>query len=146
MSALTPIETANVELVERFWEALGRRDFEAVGAFMAPRGQYIDGPLVDGEEGAFGPAETEARLRLGLEPLDRYELYPGPILARDETVITEHSEAWWWHTGEHHLVRFCSVMEIRNGLVERWWDYLDISQILAVAPSWWVEQIMVGYK
>jgi limonene-1,2-epoxide hydrolase len=139
-------ERENTELVERFWEALGRRDFAAVGAFMSDRGHYIDVPLVGGEDGAFGPAEVEARLRLGLEPLERYELHPGPIVATGDMVITEHSEEWWWNTGEHALVRFCSVMEVRDGKVDRWWDYLDMSQLLAEAPAWWMEHIMGGYK
>ncbi|MFZ4518291.1 MAG: nuclear transport factor 2 family protein [Microthrixaceae bacterium] len=139
-------DDADVALVERFWEALGRRDFDAVGAMMTEDGHYIDVPLIGTEEGARGPAEVAARLRLGLEPLERYELHPGPIVARGGTVITEHSEEWWWNTGEHALVRFCSVMEIRDGRVARWWDYLDMSQLLAAAPAWWMEHVMAGYR
>ena len=40
------------QLVNEFWAALGRRDFDAVGAMMAPEGHYIDVPLVGGEDGA----------------------------------------------------------------------------------------------
>jgi hypothetical protein len=60
---------ANIAVVEGFWAALGRRDFAAVGALMAPEGHYVDVPVIGVDDGAFGPAETEARLRLGLEPL-----------------------------------------------------------------------------
>lgn len=141
-----PGDEADEALVERFWEALGRRDFEAVGAMMAEDGHYIDVPLIGAEDGATGPAEVVARLRLGLEPLERYELHPGPIVARGGRVVTEHSEEWWWHTGEHALVRFCSVMEVRDGRVARWWDYLDMSQLLAEAPPWWIEHVMAGYR
>jgi limonene-1,2-epoxide hydrolase len=139
-------EAANRALVERFWEALARRDFDAVGAFMSPDGHYIDVPLVGSEDGARGPAEVAARLRLGLEPLERYVLHPGPIVAQGDLVVTEHREEWFWGTGEHADVRFCSVMEVRDGQVQRWWDYVDLSQLLGAAPQWWLDHIMAGYK
>jgi ketosteroid isomerase-like protein len=136
----------NVALIERFWEALSRRDFDAVGAFMADDGEYIDVPLVGSPGGgAVGPAQTSARLRLGLEPLSNYVLHDGTIVAQGDMVITEHAEEWHWHTGESHLVRFCSVMEVRDGKVKRWWDYVDLSQLLGAAPAWWLEHIMKGY-
>jgi len=85
-------ETENVALVKRFWEALKQRDFDAVGAFMADDGHYVDVPVKDVDEGARGPAETAARLRLGLAPLAGYELHDGNIAASGDFVITEHSE------------------------------------------------------
>lgn len=133
-------------LVERFWAALGRRDFNAVGAMMSETGHYIDVPLVGAEDGARGPHEVAARLRLGLEPLERYVLHAGPIVIEGDLAITEHAEEWFWHTGEHALVRFCSVHEIRGGKVARWWDYLDMSAIFSVAPKWWLDHIAKGYK
>lgn len=136
----------NIALVTEFWKALGARDFDAVGAFMSERGHYIDVPVIGTEDGAFGPSETAARLRLGLEPLDKYVLHDGVMVASGDVVITEHNEEWFWHTGEHALLRFCSVQEVRNGKVDRWWDYFDLGAIMNAAPTWWVEQIMVGYK
>ena len=151
MSAHTPPgapgnEAANKAIIERLWECLGHRDFDGVGALFSPTGQYIDVPVIGADTGAVGPAQVAARLRLGLEPLEKYVLHDGPMLAQGDMVITEHSEEWFWHTGEHHLVRFCSVHEVRNGLVERWWDYVDIGQLTGAAPQWWLEHIMSGYK
>lgn len=136
----------NTALVNEFWEALGRRDFDAVGAFMSPRGHYIDVPVIGTEDGAFGPEETAARLRLGLAPLEKYVLHDGPIVANGDLVITEHAEEWSWHTGEHALLRFCSVHEINDNKIDRWWDYFDLGGLMNAAPAWWVEHIMVGYK
>jgi ketosteroid isomerase-like protein len=133
-------------LVERFWAALARRDFDAVGAMMSDDGHYIDVPLIGAEDGARGPREVAARLRLGLEPLERYVLHPGTIVVEGDFAITEHREEWYWHTGEHATVRFCSVQEIRGGKIDRWWDYLDMSAIFSVAPKWWVDHIAKGYK
>lgn len=136
----------NIAVVEAFWEALGRRDFDAVGAMMSELGHYIDVPVIGVEDGAFGPAETAARLRLGLEPLEEYILHEGRITASGDTVVTEHIEEWFWHTGESGKLRFCSVMEVRNGKVDRWWDYFDLAAIMNVAPEWWVTHVMAGYK
>lgn len=142
----TATEAANIELVRQFWEALKVRDFDAVGAFMSEKGHYVDVPVHDSESGAIGPAETAARLRLGLEPLEKYVLHDGPIIASGSTVITEHREEWFWNTGEYSNVRFCSVMEVNDGKVDRWWDYVDIGQLMGNAPEWWVEHVMQGYK
>ena len=151
MSEFTPVgepgnEAANKAVIEQLWECLGRRDFDGVGALFGPLGVYNDVPMIDGDAGAIGPKEVAARLRLGLGPLAKYVLHPGPMLAQGDMVITEHSEEWFWSTGEHHLVRFCSVHEVRNGMVERWWDYVDLGQLMAAAPAAWIEHVMQGYK
>ncbi|NLA37108.1 MAG: SnoaL-like domain-containing protein [Actinobacteria bacterium] len=136
----------NVAVVEAFWEALARRDFDAVGAMMSERGHYADVPVLDVDPGAFGPTETSARLALGLGPLAGYTLHPGTIVASGDVVVTEHVEDWRWESGETASLRFCSVMEVRGGLVDRWWDYWDLGALMNAAPAWWVEQIAVGYK
>ncbi len=135
---------ANRALIERFWGDLARRDFDAVGAYFTEDGHYTDVPAP--EEGARGPAAITARLRLGLEPLERYVLNPGPIVADGDMVITEHSEDWYWPTGEHVQLPFVSVHELRDGMLVRWWDYWDMGTLMNAAPAWWVEHIMVGYQ
>ena len=85
---------ADATLVRELWAALARRDFEAVGSFMADDGHYVDVPVKDVEPGATGPAQTAARLRLGLGPLHAYDLHDGPIVASGGYVVTEHAETW----------------------------------------------------
>ena len=145
--AIDPDRTAaNVALVTAFWDALGRRDFAACGAFMAADGHYVDVPVIGIEEGAFGPAETEARLTLGIAPLQDYVLHDGPITAMGDRVITEHAETWTWDDDHSVTLPFTSVMEVRDGKVARWWDYLDLSTLMNAAPASWVEHIANGYK
>ena len=138
----TPAE--NKALIERFWGDLARRDFDAVGAYFAPDGHYTDVPAP--EEGAYGPKEVAARLRLGIAPLAKYVLHDGPIVADGDMVITEHHEEWFWESGEHVDLPFVSVHEIRDGQIVRWHDYLDLNTLLSAAPAAWLEHIMVGYK
>ena len=135
-----------VALATDFWAALGRRDFDAVGAFMAPDGHYIDVPVIGIEDGAFGPAETAARLRLGLGPLAGYQLHDGPIVASGDMVITEHAETWTWDDDHSVRLPFTSVQQVRDGKVVRWWDYLDLATLTNAAPPWWLEHIAPGYK
>jgi limonene-1,2-epoxide hydrolase len=132
-------------LVEAFWEDLFRRDFDAVGAWFTPQGNYRDVPAP--EEGAFGPAEVAARLRLGLEPLVGYEHVPGwRIVAQGDMVVTEHVERWTWATGETVDLPFVSVHQFDGDKIARWWDYWDLGTLMNAAPAAWVEHIMVGYK
>lgn len=143
----TPSDNAGaVELVEKFWAALGIRDFDAVGAFMAPTGHYVDVPVKDIDPGACGPSETAARLRLGLAPLAAYEIHDGPIIAANGYVVTEHSETWTWEEGVAVTLPFASVMQVADGKVSRWWDYFDFATLMNAAPAWWVEHIADGYK
>jgi limonene-1,2-epoxide hydrolase len=139
-------DAANIEVVRALWDALGRRDFDGVGALMAERGHYVDVPVKEIDEGAYGPQETAARLRLGIEPLHGYELHDGPIVAADRYVVTEHSETWIWEPGAQVTLPFTSVMEVSNGKVDRWWDYFDLGTLLNAAPGWWHEHIAGGYK
>ena len=137
---------ANVALVTDFWAALGRRDFAAVGAFMADDGHYVDVPVIGIEDGAYGPAETTARLTLGIAPLQAYELHDGPIVASGDLVVTEHSETWTWDDDHSVTLPFTSVMEVRDAKVARWWDYLDLATLTNAAPAWWLDHIAPGYK
>lgn len=141
-----PDDAANIALVETFWAALGRRDFDAVGALMATEGHYVDVPVKDVEPGAYGPQETAARLRLGIAPLHAYEVHAGPIVAAGGYVVTEHSETWTWEPGVSVTLPFTSVMQVSGGKVDRWWDYFDLSTIMNAAPAWWIEHIASGYK
>ncbi len=139
------LEDHNTALIEAFWADLFERDFDAVGARFTPDGNYRDVPAP--EEGAFGPAEVAARLRLGLEPLARYEHVPGwRIIAQGNTVVTEHVERWTWDSGETVDLPFVSVHDIDGDRITRWWDYWDLGTLMNAAPASWVEHIMVGYK
>lgn len=136
---------ANRRLIEAFWSDLFRRDFDAVGARFTPDGHYRDVPAP--EEGAFGPAEVAARLRLGLEPLAAYEHVPGwRLVAEGDTVVTEHVERWTWTSGETVELPFVSIHQLSGDRIQRWWDYWDMGTLMAAAPPSWIEHIMAGYK
>lgn len=136
----------NKQTAERFWATLYRREFDAVGAFMAEHGEYTDVFTPD-EDVAVGPAQVAARLRLGLEPLSAIYHHPKRMVAEGPIVMFEHAEEWHWHTGESCVVRFVSVQEFdADGKIVRWHDYPDLQLLLGTAPQWWMEHIMEGYQ
>ena len=133
---------ANKAVIERFWEDMGKRDFAAVREYFTADAHYTDVPAP--EDGARGPDAIEARLRLGIEPLERYVPRPGKMVAEGDMVILEHSEEWHWGTGETVVLPFVSVFELRDGLIARWWDYWDLGTLMNAAPPWWIDHIMQG--
>jgi len=139
-----PTTDANRELIRGFWDDLYRKDFDACGAYFAADGVYTDVPV--GEQGAVGPAEVAARLRLGLEPITGYVHILRNIAADGDVVITEHVEEWLFHTGENVMHPFVSVMEVRERFIVRWHDYSHLQNLTSNAPAWWLEHIAQGWR
>ena len=69
------------------------------------------------------------------------------VVAEEHRVVTEHAEEWVFHTGERIMHPFCSVMELTDdGLIHRWWDYSNLSNLIDNAPQWWLDHIAQGYR
>jgi ketosteroid isomerase-like protein len=134
---------ANKTIVQAFWNALARRDWDGMQALLTDDAHYTDvgvpGP------GGRGPEGVMRRLRLGLEPLQDYTVLPGAnMVGEGDLVMTEHTERWTFHTGEVIEHSFVSVTELRDGKICRWHDYSNIGNILDNAPTWWIEHIING--
>jgi ketosteroid isomerase-like protein len=134
----------NRQIVERYWDAHFRRDWERMAGFFSPDAHYTDVGM--DPVGATGPAEIIARLRLGIEPLEGYYHFPKHMVAEGDLVITEHMEQWRFPTGEVIDHPFTSVMEVHDGLITRWHDYSHIGNLIDNAPSWWLEHIAGGFR
>jgi ketosteroid isomerase-like protein len=129
----------NKRVVAELWACLYRKDFAGVGACMAPNGLYEDVPAPD--RGARGPANVIKRLRVGLDPVERFEHEVHRVVAEGDTVVVEHTEIWHFETGEKVTNHFVTVHEVRDGKVELWRDYWDLGTLMAQAPKWWIERI-----
>lgn len=136
---------ANKATVARFWEALYARDWDGIADCFTDDATYTDVPSPE-DDVAVGPAQIVARLRLGIEPITEYTHHPRLAVADGDAVITEHAEEWHWHTGESVVLPFVSVHELRDGKIQRWWDYWDMQTLMGAAPQWWIEHIMQGYE
>jgi limonene-1,2-epoxide hydrolase len=139
-----PVSRDNKERVAAFWQTLYARDWQGLRTFFSEHSEYTDVPSPP-DDVARGPAQIEARLRLGLERLSGYEHGLRLMVAEGQVVVTEHTETWHWHTGEHVTLPFVSVQELDDGLILRWWDYWDLQTLMNAAPAWWIEHIAHGY-
>jgi limonene-1,2-epoxide hydrolase len=134
----------NRQVVERYWDAHFRRDWDAMARFFTDDAHYTDVGM--DAVGATGPAEIIARLQLGIGPLDGYYHFPRHMIAEGDLVVTEHVEQWRFHTGEVIDHPFTSVMEVRDGHITRWHDYSHLGNLIDNAPSWWLEHIAAGWR
>ena len=124
--------TENRTLVERS----GRPSTTATGTashVLRPDSEYTDVPT-PADDIAVGPEQIVARLRLGIEPISAYEHELILMVADGDAVVTEHTETWHWKTGEVVTLPFVSVHVVRDGTIDRWWDYWDLQTLLGAAP------------
>jgi limonene-1,2-epoxide hydrolase len=122
------------------WQALSRRDWNAVTTFLSPDCVYVDMP-VGPTLAARGPDDIVKRLKVGLEPLADYENHDGVLVSNGSDVMYEHSETWRWASGETAVLRFVSVHRIDGGKVSMWKDYWDMGGMTAQAPPTWLEDL-----
>jgi limonene-1,2-epoxide hydrolase len=122
------------------WQALSRRDWNAVTTFLSPDCVYVDMP-VGPTLAARGPDDIVKRLKVGREPLADYENHDGVLVSNGSDVMYEHSETWRWASGETAVLRFVSVHRIDGGKVSMWKDYWDMGGMTAQAPPTWLEDL-----
>lgn len=134
------ITTENV--VTGMWQALSRRDWDAVETFLSDDCLYVDMPVP--AVSARGRENIVTRLRIGLAELAGYENHDGVLLADGSDVMYEHSETWTFKTGERGVLRFVSVHKVVDGKIAVWKDYWDMNSLLAFAPPEHFENLAGG--
>lgn len=132
-------EPRNLEIVRRLWDALYRKDWETVADCIAPDGHYEDVPAPD--PGATGPENVVRRLRIGLDPVVRFEHDIHRVVSQGSTVVIEHTEVWHFETGESVRNDFVTIHEVSERGIELWRDYWDLGTLMGQAPKWWLERL-----
>ncbi len=125
--------------VTTLWDCLYRKDWEGVAACIADDGLYQDVPAPD--RGAVGPANVVRRLRVGLDPVSRFEHELHRMVIGGDTAMLEHTETWHFETGEKIVNPFVTVHVVREGRIALWRDYWDLGKLMAQAPKWWIEHL-----
>jgi limonene-1,2-epoxide hydrolase len=128
------------EAVLGLWQALSRRDWEAVKSHLSSGCVYVDMP-VGPTLAARGPDDIVKRLKVGLEPLAGYQNHDGVLVSNGADVMYEHSETWNWKSGETAVLQFVSVHRVEDGKVTLWKDYWDMGSMTAQAPPTWLEDL-----
>jgi limonene-1,2-epoxide hydrolase len=140
---MTEGSTITVEdVVIGLWQALSRRDWNAVKACLSPDCLYVDMPVP--ALAARGPDDIVKRLKVGLEPLARYENHDGVLVSNGSDVMYEHSETWTFATGEQGVLRFVTVHKVDDGKIAVWKDYWDMNSLVAFAPPNHFEALATG--
>jgi limonene-1,2-epoxide hydrolase len=126
--------------VRGLWQALSKRDWQAVAARLSDDCVYVDMPIGPAAA-ARGPVAIIKRLKIGLEPLADYVNHEGLLLTDGTQAMYEHSETWTWTSGEVALLRFVTVHRVIDGKIALWKDYWDLASLTAQAPPSWMEQL-----
>jgi limonene-1,2-epoxide hydrolase len=134
--------TAVEDAVLGLWQALSRRDLDAVKSFLADDCLYVDMPIPS--LSARGPEDIVKKLKMAVEPLAGYENYDGLLLSDGADVMYEHSETWTFTTGEQGVLRFVTVHKVVDGKITVWKDYYDLNTLFSFAPPNHFENLAGG--
>ena len=126
-------------VVGELWACLYAKDWEGLKTRLTDDAFYEDVPAPD--PGARGPDNVVKRLRIGLDPVVRFEHDVHRTVAEGGKVLVEHTETWHFETGEKITNHFVTVHEVRDGKVALWRDYWDLGALMAQAPKWFVERL-----
>lgn len=129
-------------VVTGMWQALSRRDWDSVKAFLSDDCLYVDMPVP--AVSARGPENIVTRLKIGLEQLAGYENHDGVLVSNGSDVMYEHSETWTFQTGEQGVLRFVTVHKVVDGKIAVWKDYWDMNSLVAFAPPQHFENLAGG--
>jgi len=121
------------------WNPLYTKGCGAVAALRSDDAHDEDLPTP--VAGAGGPANIVKRLRIGLDPMERFEHHFHRIVAEGDTVVLEPTEVWRFETGEVVRNPFVTVREVREGKITLWKDYWDLNTLMSAVPKWWIEPL-----
>jgi ketosteroid isomerase-like protein len=134
----------NIKLTERLWGAVASQDPKTLSSLFHDDAEYTDAATPE-DDVARGGGEVVLRLGLAFDGVE-ISSKTRNVVANDQAVMTERVERWTWRTGEQLDLPIASIVEISGGKISRWVDYWDMQTLLGVAPGWWVEQVMKGWK
>ena len=131
---------ANKAIVKKMWQALSEMDWATMKSCMHPEIFYEDVPTDD--VGAKGPENCVKRLQIAFNHLSKQEQTTHHLAGDGDMVFLDHTEKWTFKTGETAEHRFCTMHEIKDGLVYRWSDFWDMNKFVGQFPQWFLEEMM----
>ena len=130
----------NKAIVKKMWQALSDMDWETMKSCMHPEIFYEDVPTSD--VGATGPDNCVKRLQIAFNHLSKQEQTTHRLACDGNLVFMDHTEKWTFKTDETAEHRFCTMHEIKDGLVWRWSDFWDMNKFVGQFPQWFLEEMM----
>jgi len=124
---------SDVEIVEAFFEAIYRLDFDAAIEFLTEDASYHDLPLPT--DPTFGKAAIRRKLDFmtagGVTGMD-YEIRH--LLAGDDTVLVERTETWHFPSGAAPTLRVMCAIELDEGRIAAWREYWNGDELMSQMP------------
>jgi limonene-1,2-epoxide hydrolase len=128
--------TTHADRLAALFADLERLDFAAVAARCADDCVYEDVPYPDAT--VTGPEAIAAKLKLGLETLEKLPTTIHELLEQGDTVLVERTEVWHHPTGERATLRVAAVFKFRAEKLVLWRDYWDAKTLLDQQPKEWL--------
>ena len=129
-----------VEIVEAFFAAIYRLDFDAAVDLMTDDASYHDLPLPT--DPTVGKEAIRRKLDFmiagGVTSMD-YEIRH--ILGRDDVVLVERSETWHFPSGARPTLRVMCVIELVEGKVAAWREYWNNDELMSQMPPEFFEGV-----
>jgi limonene-1,2-epoxide hydrolase len=123
----------NVELVEAFFAAIYRLDFDAAIEFFTDDASYHDLPLpTDPTVGKHAiRRKLDFMIAGGVTGMD-YEIRH--ILGGDDVVLVERTETWHFPSGARPTLRVMCTIELVDGKIAAWREYWNNDELMSQMP------------
>ncbi len=132
--------TADVDLVEAFFAAIYRLDFDAAVEFFTDDASYHDLPLPT--DPTVGKEAIRRKLDFmiagGVTSMD-YEIHH--ILGDDDVVLVERTETWHFPLGARPTLRVMCTIELADGRIAAWREYWNNDELMSQMPPEFFEGI-----
>ena len=131
---------SDVEIVEAFFEAIYRLDFDAAVEFFTEDASYHDLPLPT--DPAVGKEAIRRKLDFmiagGVTSMD-YEIRN--ILGGGDTVLVERTETWHFPSGAAPTLRVMCTIELDDDKIAAWREYWNGDELMSQMPPEFFEGV-----
>jgi limonene-1,2-epoxide hydrolase len=123
----------DVELVEAFFEAIYRLDFDAAVEFFADDATYHDMPVPT--DPAVGKAAIRRKLDFmvagGVRSMDYQIRHIAPA---GDAVLVERTETWHFPSGAAPTLRVMCTIELDDDKISAWREYWNGEELMSQMP------------
>ena len=130
----------NIDIVEGFFEAIYRLDFDAAVEFLTDDASYHDLPLPT--DPTVGKDAIRRKLDFmiagGVTSMD-YEVRH--IAGSGEAVLVERSETWHFPSGAAPTLRVMCTIELDDGRIAAWREYWNGEELMSQMPPEFFEGV-----
>jgi limonene-1,2-epoxide hydrolase len=131
---------SDVEIVEAFFEAIYRLDFDAAVGFFTEDASYHDLPVPT--DPAVGKEAIRHKLDFmiagGVTSMD-YEIRH--ILGGGDAVLVERSETWHFPSGAAPTLRVMCTIELDDDKIAAWREYWNGEELMSQMPPEFFEGV-----